>query len=170
LLRCPCIETGFIQMDAATRDFPNHRSDHGSLLGSFRADLLAVARREIAAPLRSKIDEADVVQQTLLDAHASFAEFGGGSRVQLRGWLLTILRNNLANFRRHYACRKRCIMREHPLDESSRGAANGLVQEWTPAHEAGRLEEVDWLRRALSRLPASQRQVIDLYYWQGLSW
>src|SRR5262249_38275048 len=95
----------------------------GVLLEAFRPYLLTIAQRGLPAHLRGKCDGADVVQETLLEAHRGFAglagEAGDGLRVGLRG----ILKHNLLDLIRRYCdASKRSVGRERSLDA---GLASG---------------------------------------------
>ena len=75
--------------------------------------------------LRAKIDAADVVQETFIEATHDFAAFRGKTGRQLLGWLRGILRHNLADVSRHFAACCRCLSQEVPLIERRVAAEGG---------------------------------------------
>ncbi len=72
-----------------TEDAPRMRS-----LEDFRSYLLLLARMQLDAGPRNRIDPSDVVQQTLLEAHAKADQFHGDDSA-LAAWLRQALVNNL---------------------------------------------------------------------------
>src|SRR5947209_8488726 len=102
-----------------------HADALGQLLESYRNYLELLARLQIGRRLQSKVDAADLVQETFLDAHATFADFRGVTERELVGWLRRVLAFNLASLvRRYYGTGRRNVTLEqelaHELDESSR--------------------------------------------------
>ena len=60
--------------------------------------LCSLARIQVAARpwLAAKLDASDMVQQTLLKAHAARDQFRGRSAAEMAGWLRRILARTLA--------------------------------------------------------------------------
>src|SRR5689334_9856801 len=83
--------------------------------------LLLLARLQLDPGLRGVLDPSDVVQQTLLKAHAKWDQFRGGSEEELLAWLRTILARHLTNLVRKHVRRLRGRERslEASLEESS---------------------------------------------------
>src|SRR5690349_15670639 len=52
----------------------------GELLEQCRDYLLTIARRELPPPLQAKVDPADVVQETFIEATRDFAHFRGKTK------------------------------------------------------------------------------------------
>ena len=74
----------------------------GTLLELYRNYLLLLARLQISRRLQSKVDAADLVQDTFLKAHSHFDQFRGNTEIELVAWLREILASNVANLVRHY--------------------------------------------------------------------
>lgn len=144
----------------------------GHLLEACRGYLLAVARQELPAPLHAKLDAADVVQETFIEATRDFAMFHGENEQQLLGWLRGILRHNLADLSRHFATCCRCLSQEVRL----LGRLADFVRA-RPAHGEARTiceqliiqERGRALEAAVQRLPSSYRQVLQLRYGERRS-
>jgi RNA polymerase sigma-70 factor, ECF subfamily len=139
----------------------------GRLFEACRSYLLTVARQELAAPLRAKIDAADMVQETFIEATRDFVAFHGDSGPQLLGWLRGILRHNLSDVNRRFAACCRCLSQEVPLLDSRRAeartraylAVGGPICDQLIAQEQRRA-----LDAALQRLPQPYRRVLQLRY------
>lgn len=144
----------------------------GVLLEAFRPYLLAIARRGLPTPLRGKCDGADVVQETLLEAHRGFAGFDGADGDDLRVWLRGILKHNLADLIRRYRdASKRSISRERSLDaglECGDFSAGAVDPYPTPSSASIERETIGAVREAMSRLPADERAVIVLRHFESL--
>src|SRR5438445_10110834 len=90
----------------------------GQLLERFRPYLALLARVEIGARLRSKVDASDLVQETFLEAHRHFTNFQGTTEAQFACWLRQILAANLANLlRRYLGTQGRDVRLERALQE-----------------------------------------------------
>ena len=68
----------------------------GQMLAQYRNYLSLLARLQIGRRLQGKVDPADLVQETFLEAHRSFARFQGESEGELVQWLRQILAANVA--------------------------------------------------------------------------
>jgi RNA polymerase sigma-70 factor (ECF subfamily) len=150
---------------------PGHQAI-GGLLESSRPYLLSIARRELPADLRGKCDAADLVQETLLEAHRGFGGFNGTGSDGLRVWLCGILRHNLMDLIRRYRdASKRSIGRERSLEAvggSGDPSDGGVDPNPTPCTQSIAREDVTALREALSRLPEHERSVIALRFFDLL--
>jgi len=114
--------------------------------------LTALMRRSVWVPG----DVQELVQQTFLQLHRSRRDFRKGSA--LRPWIVTIA----LNLRRAYH-RKGTAKRERPLEDDPRSQ---------PAESHTRLEIQDTqraVREALASLKPGQREVIELHWFEGLS-
>ncbi len=142
--------------------------------GSFRSYLCLIARLELGPRRRQKIDPSDVVQQTLLEAHASMAGFKGGDAAQQAAWLRRILARNLLDAARDQKRLKRDAGRERSLDEALEESSARLgkllaVDQPSPSDIASRDEELVRLAEALSALPGDAQEALVLRYCEGAS-
>jgi RNA polymerase sigma-70 factor (ECF subfamily) len=139
-------------------------------LARFRDYLLLLARARLDPRLQGKLDPSDVVQQTLLEAHQSLAQFRGHSVAEQAAWLRQILARNLANAVRDLGRARRDVKRERSLDAVLEESASGLeawlaAEQATPSQQAEEEERAVRLAEALARLPAAQREAVVLRYW-----
>jgi RNA polymerase sigma-70 factor (ECF subfamily) len=145
-----------------------------STLEQYRDYLFLLARLHLDPRLQGKLDPADVVQQTLLEACQTLPRFEGRDPAQLAAWLRQILAHNLANLVRDFARACRNIDRECSLDaavDSSLGHLGSWLaaEQSSPSEQAQRNEELLRLARALATLSEDQREVVVLRHCQGWS-
>lgn len=103
--------------------------------------------------LRSEELAREVVQQTFFQMHAARRDFRQDRK--LRPWVFTIAMNLV---REHYRKKKR--RKETDLDEAREPATE---QERGPLE---RKERARLLREAMEKLPASQREVVELHWFE----
>jgi RNA polymerase sigma-70 factor (ECF subfamily) len=142
-------------------------------LGKYRDYLRVLARLQLEARLRGKLDASDLVQQTLLQAHAHRTQFRGATEAEWLGWLRAILANALAAAAREFETAARDLSREQSLEaelERSSARLEHLLaaDQSSPSEGAARTEELLRLARALVQLPDDQRRVVELHHLKGL--
>jgi RNA polymerase sigma-70 factor, ECF subfamily len=150
------------------------RAGPGVDLHRYRDYLRLLARTQLPARLRAKLDPSDLVQQTLLEAHKDRDRFRGATSAEVAGWLRGILAHRLANAARHYDRDRRNVRRERSLQaalEASSVRLEGWLADATipPADRADRNDQLLRLAGALAGLPEAQRLAVELRYLQGLS-
>jgi RNA polymerase sigma-70 factor (ECF subfamily) len=144
----------------------------GAALEACRAYLLLIAREELDPDLRAKGGSSDLVQETFLEAHRDFGQFGGDNEQELKAWLRRMLVNNVANFTRRFRAAKRQAAAEVSLNAAPSSAARvGQLAAASPPPDQQTLarERNEAVRRALDRLPEDYRQVLNLRYEEGCS-
>jgi RNA polymerase sigma-70 factor (ECF subfamily) len=140
----------------------------GPLLDRYRGYLTLLARVQIGRQLQGKVDPADLVQETFLDAHRNFAGFRGDSEPTFAAWLRGILAGHLAHLlRRYFDTRSRDVHLEEALvremESSSSLLDRGLTAaDSSPSDRVSRREQALLLADALEQLPADYREVIVL--------
>jgi RNA polymerase sigma-70 factor (ECF subfamily) len=142
----------------------------------FRGYLCALARLQVAARpwLAAKLDASDLVQQTLLKAHAARDQFRGHTPDEMVAWLRQILTRTLANNLRSFGQAKRDARGERPL-EADLDASCSRIDAWlaldqtSPSERAGAHDRVEALAAAVAALPDDQRQVVLAKHCHGLS-
>lgn len=141
-------------------------------LESFRDYLLVLARARLDPRLRGRLDDSDIVQQTLLEAYQGMKEFRGKSSQELAGWLRSILARNLAGALRDLTRHRRDVNRERSLDDVLASAGERLdawlADEQTPPDVTlQQREDLDRLARAAAELPEDQREAVLLRHFHG---
>ena len=158
------------QLLAAAREGNSMALDR--LLAASCPRLLAEAKQNLGAVLRIRLDAADVVQQTLLEASLAFPRFQGRTAKDLFAWLRRILHNNLVNERRrHIRTTMRSIHCEVPLTEAALHHLpdRGGGESNSPDMLAQARERSEALDRALRQLPEHYRQALLLRTWEELT-
>lgn len=146
----------------------------GALLSSYHNYLSLLARLEIGRRLQGKVDAADLVQETFLEAHRKFALFRGQSELELLAWLRQILVAQVAMLVRRFLGTQARDVRlerhlEHELDQSSHALACCVVAPTSsPSQAALRRERAVLLADALSALSDDYQEVIVLRHLEGL--
>jgi len=159
-------------MLAAARD--GDGSATGKLLERYSRYLTLLARLQIGRRLRGKVDPADIVQETFLEATRQMHNFRGNSEGELLAWLRRILAGQMAlTLRRYLGTRGRDVKLERELavqlDQSSVMLDRGLVASYsTPSQHAAKREQSVLLAEALGRLPEDYREVIILRHLEGM--
>src|SRR5262245_34379675 len=146
----------------------------GRLFELYRNYLSLLARVQLGRQLRGKVDDADLIQDTFLEAHRHFDDFRGTSESELVSWLRQILAGSLANLlRRYYGTQRRDVRLERELaddlDHSSRTMGAAAAPQSSPSERAARRERAVLLADALERLPEAYREVIILAQLEGHS-
>ena len=144
----------------------------GRLLEENRAALLAEAQRQLRRRLAARVDSADIIQQTFLEAHRGFERFEGHSEIQFASWLRTILNRNIAGqLRDHTRVAKRDLRRERSLDDSRSGEEplrrKIVAGQSTPSQRAMQAEDFARLAVALGTLTKDQREAVRLRHLEG---
>ncbi len=137
----------------------------------FRSYLLILAETQLHARLKSKVDAADVVQQTLLQAYQAREQFRGTTEAERAAWLRTILGNVLCGLARDYSRQRRDVTREQSIqavDQSSLQLANLLSANISsPSAALHRHDQANALAKAMLKLTTEQRKAIILKYWHS---
>ena len=146
----------------------------GQTLNEFRSYLYLMARAHLGPRMQQQIDASDLVQQTLMDAHANRDQFRGDTDAERAAWLRQILAHNLNDALRHHHRAKRDISRQQSLevgiDESFRRAQSWLeAKQSSPSQHAEKKEDLLQLADALTQLPDDQRDAVIFRHLQGMS-
>lgn len=139
-----------------------------------REYLRLLARLQLPARLRNKLDPSDVVQQTLLRAHQNLDQFRGETEAELAAWLRQILVHGLADAVRQFAGATRDVALERTLHEAVAGSSarlESLLRSDTtsPSGQVMQQEAFCQLADALALLPEDQCIVVELHHLQGYS-
>jgi RNA polymerase sigma-70 factor, ECF subfamily len=117
-------------------------------------------------------EASDIVQKTMLAAHAEREAFRGQSPAELAAWLKQILRREVIDAFRQRRRLKRDVRREVPLEAEVDGSFS-RAQVWlaaaqtSPSQRVSREEELVAMADALAQLPEAQREAVVLHHLQG---
>lgn len=155
---------------------PSSHSSHdrtmdAARLQRFRAYLGLLVRLQFSPRWQGKLDESDLVQQTLLRAVEGLGGFRGRTDAEMAAWLRQILARQMANTARDLGRWKRDLSRqrslEATLDQSASDLEAYLAASCTsPSQNAQRNEQVFRLADALAILPEAQREALLLHHFQ----
>lgn len=144
----------------------------GQLLDHYRDYLLRMANEELNSDLVPKLGASDIVQETFLDAARAFPRFLGRTEGELKAWLRQILLAKLRDTEKHYLhCQKRDVSREVSIhDPATSAAADRELSNRARENERPFLiEDCESMRRALAKLPADYRHVIEMRHFANAS-
>jgi RNA polymerase sigma-70 factor (ECF subfamily) len=129
-----------------------------------------LARLHLDPRLQGKLDPSDVVQETLLKAHAYADQFRGTTEAERAGWLRAILASEMAmaarRFDRHGGNLERSL--QAGLENSSARLEAWLAADGsTPSQQAAKQEQLLQLVQALAQLPEEQRTALEFRHLRG---
>jgi RNA polymerase sigma-70 factor (ECF subfamily) len=134
--------------------------------------LRLLARLQLDPRLQAKVDASDIVQQTLLKAHAHREQFRGRTEGEWVAWLRQILAHTLTSALRQFKAESRDLGRERSL-EAGLEQSSARMESWlaanhsSPSERAMHGEQLLRLAAALARLPTDQRLVVELHHLKG---
>lgn len=141
------------------------------LLEQYRPVLKLIAEQMIGSGLRRREDASDIVQRTVLEAYAAFAQFHGGTEAEFSSWLKQILRRNVSNLVRDNRAAKRDVRREQYLDATDNSCSVMWIQPAgrgsTPSQRVIEAEAALNLAIALEKLPEQQRTAVRMRHLEG---
>lgn len=138
----------------------------GELLESFRPYIRAIVQPFCDRRLQARVDDSDLIQDALLEAHRCFAGFRGTTVAELAVWLRQIvIRSAGATLREFVATAKRDPTREQPVNDLAGLAGDAS----TPSAQAIRNEQTARMAEALVRLPPDMQRVVVARHVDGLA-
>jgi RNA polymerase sigma-70 factor, ECF subfamily len=149
----------------------------GELLNRFRPYLNVIAQRLLDDRLQGRMDYADIVQATFLEASRDFHQFRGETVESFLAWLRNILRNNVSTaHQEHLATQKRSAHREIKLGRAASGSGSWVTLEGllpsessSPSQRMMKNEAAVVLAACLEQIPGTQREAIRMRYLEGMS-
>ncbi len=150
------------------------KDDSSQSLEKYRSFLRLVAEAQLPPLLRGRVEPSDVVQQTLLEAHADREQARGQEDPVRMAWLRRILVNNLANAVRDLQRAKRDVRREKPFEDLVQRSSANLegwlaAEQSSPSQAVEKADRVLLLSGAFEALPHDQQRALVLRYWHDWS-
>lgn len=134
----------------------------------YRGYLHVLARSRMMHFLPGKFDASDVVQDTLLKAHAHQSQFRGKSEGEWRAWLRQILANAVADALRDAGREPK--IRESLEKSSLRLEALLAAENTSPSGKAEYEERLIQLADAFAKLADDERTALELRYLSEPAW
>ena len=148
----------------------------GRLLDRHRQRLCRMVGLRLDRRLSPRLDASDIVQEALADAAEKLEEYLRAPPLPFYPWLHRLAAERLAQAHRHHlAAQARAVGREQTggllvPEESALQLADRLVASGTsPSQGLIRDELRQRLREALALLAAIDREVLVMYYLEGLA-
>jgi RNA polymerase sigma-70 factor (ECF subfamily) len=142
------------------------------LFARHRDFLCLVVRLRIDDRLRARVDPSDVVQEAQADAFRRLRDFLDRRPMPFRLWLRKTTQERLLKVQRaHLEAGRRDAGREVPLPEQSSLllAGRALTSGSTPSQRLDRSETARRVREAVAALPETDREVLLMRNFEGLS-
>ena len=145
------------------------------LIESHRTTLLKVIENRLDHRIWKRIDSADILQETFVDASRRLPRYLEAPAVSPMVWLKTLLWDRvLVTHRQHFAIEKRDVRREKASivggDSPSDGSGIDLSSSsFTPGTTAIHLEWKRVLQEKMGRLDPIDREILQLRHFQELS-
>jgi RNA polymerase sigma-70 factor (ECF subfamily) len=122
--------------------------------------------------LRARVDASDIVQEAYLEAMNRLNAYLERPALPFRLWLRQIAVDRALKARRqHLGTARRALAREIPLPEQSSLvlARQLLAGGSTPSQQLDHREMACRLRQAVTQLPQTEREIVMLRHFEGLS-
>lgn len=136
----------------------------GQLCERHRPYLRLLARRTLDSRIGARVDESDLVQQTLLAVVRGFKDFRGSSSAQLAAWVQVLYERTVVDTIRAHTAAKRAIGREGRVVGADEPAD---LRHDSPSARALRSEQAVLLAEAMETLPDDQREAVRLRHLEG---
>ncbi len=164
-------------LDALHRAAAGDQQRWGHLLVEHRDRLRKLISFRMSPVLTSRLDPSDVIQETFVEASERLKEFLDNPRMPFFLWLRFLTQQKLATLHRHHLGRaKRNVNREVSMDghgnsdDTSGAIAAYLASQWSgPSHAAMRHERQALLHQALEQMDPTDREILALRHFEGLS-
>ncbi|MHC4137393.1 MAG: sigma-70 family RNA polymerase sigma factor [Planctomycetota bacterium] len=141
------------------------RAAAGELAQRYEDRVKASIRRRLAPDLRQRVDTDDIFQSTIAASLEDLVGFKYEGEKALVAWLTSVAERRLISAARRHRAGKRDVRRHRPL--AAAGSVAGNLT--SPTRGAVRAETKASIQRAVARLPAIERRVVELRSYEGLA-
>lgn len=134
------------------------------LLRELQGYLEMIARKHQDPSLTHKAGVSDIVQLSLIQIVENFEKFRGSSSAELRGWINTIVANEMNGVRRKFRTAKRDFTQETTIEPRTSTSPGNVPSDGhlTPSSAAMQAERKAKFHEALDQLSDEHAQVIRL--------
>ena len=142
------------------------------LFARHRDFVRTIVQLRLDQQLKSRLDASDVVQETQLEAFRRLDDYLQRRPMPFRLWLRKTTLERLIKLReQHLHAQRRTVQREAAFPEKSslRLARQLVASAVTPSQDLARRELVDQVRRALTELSDTNREILVMRYVEKLS-
>lgn len=160
-------------MDLLRRAQDGSREALDALFARYYERVRRIVRLRLGRGLRSRLDSGDILQETFLDALASFERFEMRAESAFIQWLARIAEHRIRDAADYHGAQKRARGREISLDapfEGDHGVVDQATSDPTPPEHAARGEQTALVEECLGDLPEEYRELIILRDYVGSSW
>ena len=139
-------------------------SARDQLLRELQGYLEATARKHLDPTIKHKAGASDIVQQSFIQIIENFEKFRGQTSAELRGWINTIVVNEMNGVRRKFRTAKRDVTQEKPIQSKSSTSPGNVPSDasLTPSSAAIQAERQRKFHETLELLSAEHAEVIRL--------
>lgn len=133
------------------------------VFGQLQMFIRQIAIKHGAESMAPKEGASDIVQQSCLRAIEKLETFRGATSAEFRGWLKTLVINEVRQSQRNWRRQVRDVRREQSIDATPMPLP-GLPAESreTPGAHAIREEQLQAMQAAIEKLPTDYRRVVIL--------
>lgn len=135
-----------------------------------------IVRLRIGTLLRSRLDSADILQETFIQAIRSFDRFEMRDEASLINWLSKIAEHQIIAQADRFGAKKRDIRRERPMPAADGDDSTSGTPYEPPDSSSGPLDKLrrkelqEIVEEAIGELPEEYRELIILRNYAGASW
>lgn len=145
-----------------------------ALFSEYRERLERLIEFRLDQRLRSRVDPADVLQETYLEVSRRYLEYVNGASVAFFVWLRQMTLQTLIDIQRRHFGQKRTPQQEIKLQHDLGGTTSDSIaqvisaQLTSPSGVAIRAEETARLHAALASMDETDREVLALRHFEHL--
>ncbi len=136
--------------------------------------ILRIVRARLGPGLRGRMESMDVVQEVMIRAVRCFDRFEARDEAAFLHWISKLVQNEIRDLADYNKAEKRNFAKEiSPIEdpENKRSLLSQLPADsiYRPSFQVQLKEDVLQLEKALDQLPETQREVIILRQYEGMS-
>lgn len=144
------------------------------LLERYLQRILRIVRSRLGPKLRGKMESMDVVQEVMMRAIKGFENFELKDEAAFLHWISKLVQNQIRDVADYHHAEKRDMNREvqkKTSDEKDCSILSNLPADsiYKPSFQIRLKEDVLALEAALDQLPETQREVVIMRQYEGLS-